>query len=415
MIQTQSISSPTCESTASAAWASTADIIRYHDHGDTIAVQYGGSHLVNTMETYRKINQWTSHSRDMVESFKRYYNNSFLDAQRQEAYNLFLGNYIFAQGQPMLWDLSTDYYLHHSDPRMWSAKSRKSYIDWYTLSYLTRRKLPGLADLDGSASKTSLELLDDYWLEYYRPLALSSFTKIFSYRMNSTLRYVPFQSTQERKYDLSPFHVRSRNEPDTPEKSRLKQVSNSIDPGDGGHSLSTPTMGVALPSWRHAGHDKALTTNHNMQSGPQVVSQEIPVSLAKVISGPKDPKDKSAIAQWTLNQFVLDSLNPTVTKSETDEYSRYISHPLNLPLVISGDITTTPNPEFVKYLGSVSEDILSNFHVTEEDIAEYAEFLDVGEDPLTVTDADGPKKRYKAYKQWLLKGKSLFKQSRVDP
>lgn len=29
----------------------------YHDHGDTIAVQYAGSHLVNTMETYRKINQ----------------------------------------------------------------------------------------------------------------------------------------------------------------------------------------------------------------------------------------------------------------------------------------------------------------------------------------------------------------------
>lgn len=50
----------------------------YHDHGDTIAVQYAGSHLVNTMETYRKINQWTSHSRDMLESFKRYYNNSFL-------------------------------------------------------------------------------------------------------------------------------------------------------------------------------------------------------------------------------------------------------------------------------------------------------------------------------------------------
>jgi hypothetical protein len=50
----------------------------YHDHGDCIAVQYAGSHLVNTMETYRKINQWTSHSRDMLESFKRYYNNSFL-------------------------------------------------------------------------------------------------------------------------------------------------------------------------------------------------------------------------------------------------------------------------------------------------------------------------------------------------
>ncbi|KNB17134.1 hypothetical protein FOXG_15260 [Fusarium oxysporum f. sp. lycopersici 4287] len=80
----------------------------WHDHGDTIAVQYGGSQLVNTMETYRKINQWTSHSRDMIESFKRYYNKPFLDSQRQEAYNLFLGNYIFTQGQPMLWDFELE-------------------------------------------------------------------------------------------------------------------------------------------------------------------------------------------------------------------------------------------------------------------------------------------------------------------
>ena len=50
----------------------------YHDHGDTIALQYGGSHLVNTMETYRKINQWTSHSRDMIESIRRFYSNSFV-------------------------------------------------------------------------------------------------------------------------------------------------------------------------------------------------------------------------------------------------------------------------------------------------------------------------------------------------
>jgi len=52
----------------------------YHDHGDTIALQYGGSHLVNTMETYRKIGQWTSHSRDMIENLRRYYANSFVGA-----------------------------------------------------------------------------------------------------------------------------------------------------------------------------------------------------------------------------------------------------------------------------------------------------------------------------------------------
>jgi hypothetical protein len=49
----------------------------YHDHGDTIALQYGGSHLVNTMETYRKVSPWISHSRDVIETIRRYYSNSF--------------------------------------------------------------------------------------------------------------------------------------------------------------------------------------------------------------------------------------------------------------------------------------------------------------------------------------------------
>jgi hypothetical protein len=48
----------------------------YHDHGDTIALQYGGSNLVNTIESY-KIKQWSSHSRDMIEGLRRYYANSF--------------------------------------------------------------------------------------------------------------------------------------------------------------------------------------------------------------------------------------------------------------------------------------------------------------------------------------------------
>ena len=44
---------------------------------DMIALQYGGSALVNTMETYRKTSPWRSQSRDMIETVKRYYSNSF--------------------------------------------------------------------------------------------------------------------------------------------------------------------------------------------------------------------------------------------------------------------------------------------------------------------------------------------------
>ncbi|KAI8339268.1 SacI homology domain-containing protein [Chlamydoabsidia padenii] len=94
----------------------------YHDHGDTIALQYGGSHLVNTMETYRKINQWTSHPRDMIESIRRFYANAFSDADKQDAINLFLGNFVTKDGQPMLWELNSDYHLHNQDPRIKSAR-----------------------------------------------------------------------------------------------------------------------------------------------------------------------------------------------------------------------------------------------------------------------------------------------------
>ena len=49
----------------------------------------------------------------------------------------------------------------------------------------------------------------------------------------------------------------------------------------------------------------------------------------------------------------------------------------------------------------------------EDDRALYAETVRVAENPLTVTEEDALKKRYKAYRKWL-RGKSLFKQQPVD-
>ena len=83
----------------------------FHDHGDIIALQYGGSALVNTMETYRKTNAWSSQSRDMIETLKRYYSNSFTDAEKQDAINLFLGNFQIrktAEGKTI--ELNSDFY-----------------------------------------------------------------------------------------------------------------------------------------------------------------------------------------------------------------------------------------------------------------------------------------------------------------
>ncbi|KAI9800318.1 MAG: phosphatidylinositol-3,5-bisphosphate 5-phosphatase [Piccolia ochrophora] len=388
----------------------------YHDHGDTIAVQYGGSHLVNTMETYRKINQWTSHSRDMVESFKRYYNNSFLDGQRQEAYNLFLGNYIFAQGQPMLWDLASDYYLHHSDPRAWSNKSRRNYIHWFTPENLKQRERPPPAEDLPHLTEKPLEFFDDYWPEYYRPLAVSSFMKIFSFRMNSTLRYLPFKSTQEGKHDLSPFRVRTAGDQDTTERRRNRKGVTLADPCDDNSDDAASIISHSTTTSKRTEKYKWLPfqtidkpSPAQSETKPQT-SHHIPHSSVDGVP----TASRTPSSQWTLDEFVHNSLRPSVTSAEAVEYERYVNHPLNLPLVVSVATPANASRDFVRYVNNVTPAAVAGMTATTDDISQYESFLDVGDAPLAVGEGDGSKKRYKAYRQWL-KGKSLFKQQRLEP
>jgi hypothetical protein len=434
----------------------------WHDHGDTIAIQYGGSHLVNTMATYRKINQWTSHSRDMVESFKRYYNNSFMDAQRQEAYNLFLGNYIFAQGQPLLWDLSTDYYLHHCDPRSWSGKRRPSYRKWFKPEHLDQPGIPP-AIWPNELAKKPLQYFDDYWLEYYRPLALSSFKKVFTFKMHSNLRYIPIHSTQEGRYDLSPFKVRKANDTDTTKHDKDKHNGERrkgvriIDPSD----ASTANTDTSIDARLASSVESAPTPKPNTL-GPWLDAQQLlhkssssrrytglikepsfgkstwalipPLPSSATLSPQPLTKAEQDIVNFTL--LVANSLHPTV--SDAEEYERYVEHPLALPLVVSSNIEDKKAPEvaeFAAYLGRAQGVIESpstyDTHNSkgsnretreaqveaelslEERKEEFKEFLQVREEGLSVLEDDGAQKRYKVYRKWL-KGKSLFKQRPIS-
>lgn len=394
----------------------------YHDHGDTIAIQYGGSQLVNTMETYRKINQWTSHSRDMVESFKRYYHNSFLDGQRQEAYNLFLGNYVFVQGQPMLWDLQTDYYLHHADPRAWSGDRRRSYIDWYTPNFLEKRALPAHVS---PINHKPLVYFDDYWVEYYKPRSVSSLLKVFSYmgKLNSTIRYIPVRPTQEGRYDLSPFKVRTELDQDVPDKKRTRKEVTIVDPSEENESqaleddnssiksgVTVSTKRISIQRWLQPIHEKTDAHPSIMKE-----SQNPPASPQKQ---KLTPLDKSKAAQWTFTQVVHESLNPWVSAQEETDYARYISHPQTLPLVVSNDIPGEIDAEYLDYVngswkdvGIVTSEAENGAEGVESE--EMRSFLAVGENPLDVKEEDLGKKRYKMYRKWLM-GKSLFKQQPID-
>lgn len=389
----------------------------WHDHGDTIAVQYGGSQLVNTMETYRKINQWTSHSRDMIESFKRYYNNSFLDSQRQEAYNLFLGNYIFAHGQPMLWDLATDYYLHHANPRDWSARMKRDYIKWYTPEFLVEKTIPAYVPNRDIARSKSIDFFDDYWLEYYRPATLSSFLKMFAYQMRSTIKYIPLKSTQDGRYDLSPFRVRTDGDVDAGEKKRPKKeviIHNRADllrSARAGPSMMPPgspasIKGMSLQRWLQPVQENAAT-DYDVSTGASTQTDG-------AITAKPTALEKSKAAQWTFTKAVHDSLNPSVKDQEADDYERYIKHPQNLPLVVSSDTPVDiDSSEYQEYINGGWQEQGLMVQGTEEEIDVYAELLKVAEEPLTVTEEDAQKKRYKAYRKWL-RGKSFFKQQPLD-
>ncbi|TQS38179.1 hypothetical protein Golomagni_01322 [Golovinomyces magnicellulatus] len=392
----------------------------YHDHGDTIAVQYGGSQLVNTMETYRKINQWTSQSRDMVESFKRYYNNSFLDGQRQEAYNLFLGNYEYKDGQPLLWELATDYYLHHTNPRLWSSKNRRSYIKWYTPEFLEKRSLPDYVVPENMSDKP-LSYFDDYWLEYYKPLALSSLHKIYSYpeKMNSTLRYITIRPTQGI-YSLSPFTVRTNFDQEVKRLKKEAVIANAANnfehmvvEDDNRSARSEVTMGtkrISLQRWLQPIQDRSQVSR-TIKDSPDITEQRQKPTA----------HDKGRAAQSTFTQVVHESLNPNVSAPEADDYAYYILHPQTLPLVLRTETSTNIDSEYLDYVNKNWQEIGAVKSVEDrelngsglEDMAEYKAFLTVAKNPLTVSEDDLHKKRYKAYKKWLM-GKSLFKEQPID-
>lgn len=49
----------------------------YEEMGDTVAFQYGGSQLVHSVDSYRKLSPWIAQSRDIKQTVSRYYRNAF--------------------------------------------------------------------------------------------------------------------------------------------------------------------------------------------------------------------------------------------------------------------------------------------------------------------------------------------------
>ncbi|TYI71843.1 hypothetical protein E1A91_D07G018100v1 [Gossypium mustelinum] len=84
----------------------------YERMGDTLAHQYGGSAAHNKIFSQRR-GQWraATQSQEFFRTLQRYYSNAYIDAEKQNAINIFLGHFQPQPGKPALWELGS--YQHY--------------------------------------------------------------------------------------------------------------------------------------------------------------------------------------------------------------------------------------------------------------------------------------------------------------
>ncbi|XP_066936633.1 polyphosphoinositide phosphatase-like [Clytia hemisphaerica] len=185
----------------------------FEAHGDTLALQYGGSQMVHRIRTYRKIAPWTSYSRDIMQTVSRYYSNTFSDTDKQQAINLFLGTFKPEGKYTNIWDIPTDYYLHHSSTmNLKSFSVRQSYTKWWHSEVIeslpfSREEVAKRRIIESETHTTSDdEETLDLFSEYYRPSEITEFDELYPKIMpTSTKDFMPSSSA-----DPSPFVVRLR-------------------------------------------------------------------------------------------------------------------------------------------------------------------------------------------------------------
>ena len=188
----------------------------YEDHGDTIALQYGGSQLVHRVKTYRKVAPITSHSSEIMQTLSRYYSNTFSDAEKQSVLNLFLGiqSALPTNAQSILNNSATDYYLHNRllmEPYDRQHRA-ESYRQWWDRKYL--KSLPRAYDEYEKEStcyaietRRDLMTLDerlDFFFDAYRPFEITYISSMFPLQILNTVRdFMPSTSV-----NYSPFCLR---------------------------------------------------------------------------------------------------------------------------------------------------------------------------------------------------------------
>ncbi|XP_059046307.1 polyphosphoinositide phosphatase [Achroia grisella] len=341
----------------------------YEDHGDTLALQYGGSQLVHRIKSYRKTAPWASHGNDIMQTLSRYYSNTFSDAEKQNTMNLFLGLFIPDPTKPPIWDYQNDYYLHHPEASTY-IPNRRSLTKWWDDDVLRYVPLPcnemrklccEIIGMQGDSS--ALEMVDPYH-DHNRPFEYTVFAECFEFKMCHTRDLAPTFSE-----NFSPFVVRGRTVEHKGPTSKNPVISgrcsttsnnssdsNSDSSSDDDLTSSTPSSRLAAPSpltvlvkILSAEEEEQTTTLFPAIKRQNRVLLKEPNKRDMLIykryvnferrSNPKYKSDSHVV--MTVNSaFTIDSsvdvIPPTVTKVAKEIYHNYVQRN-------NGRIVVSPN------------------------------------------------------------------------
>ena len=209
----------------------------YEDHGDTLALQYGGSALIHRIKTYRKQSPWTSKGNDIMQTMRRYYSNTLSDAEKQNTMNIFLGIFQPQPHQPPIWerDYNSDYYLHHASVKIEASRTLTQWWDDNLINHLPLpRELSEKSCTQLVFNQSHQEILDDY----YEPFKLTVLQELFAFsEINHSVRdFMPNFTT-----DFSPFSARVRLGKKREEMSSSKTNLATKNPSVAGTSTSSTT------------------------------------------------------------------------------------------------------------------------------------------------------------------------------
>ncbi|WOO77582.1 Polyphosphoinositide phosphatase [Vanrija pseudolonga] len=264
----------------------------YHDHGDFLAYQYTGSAVVNR-DTYRptKATQWTSHSRDLAQNIRRYFNNSILDADKQAAINLFLG-------------VDTNAPIVPRGPR-------PNYRTWFTRSHLDPPRLGALGDEDPPKP---------LFTDYYKPETLTQMDKLYAYEMTSTLK---FTTTRTKNGVLSPFETLS-----------------ALGAGPASPTSRTPETRRTARRFAHTG---SPTKHGETPPSPTEVEAELPSAVQSLVNTLLDPPDLEQRIRdydYYMHYHTIDLLSDSST-AEPQDLQRYV----RAAQLAAGQEVTEPSAE----------------------------------------------------------------------